>query len=240
MGYARAFGDERFCAYLVASLEYGQAVVADPFRIERSFDADASVFLHPVIRFYREGECVDTCHLLEDSRGELEQARASGRIVRLSRKRARTPRAARGASARRAVHGRVTGPRAFSIIFAEKRSPRDEQPARSILSTSFSRSASSSPWRISAVGSCNSSDSRRSSARWSRESMLGPSVLGALAPEWSAAIFTTEARSAIFMLSQIGLSSYCSSSAATSTSPCSTGAWRGAPRLFPSPGSRRR
>ncbi|HEY8065517.1 MAG TPA: cation:proton antiporter [Methylosinus sp.] len=38
--------------------------------------------------------------------------------------------------------------------------------------------------------------------------MLGPSVLGALAPEWSAAIFTTEARSAIFMLSQIGLSSY--------------------------------
>ena len=66
MGYARAFGDERFGAYLVASLEYGQAVVDDPFRIERSFDADASVFLHPVIRLYREGECVDTCHLLED------------------------------------------------------------------------------------------------------------------------------------------------------------------------------
>jgi Kef-type K+ transport system membrane component KefB len=37
---------------------------------------------------------------------------------------------------------------------------------------------------------------------------LGPSIFGALAPEWSAAVFSAEARDAIFMLSQIGLSSY--------------------------------
>jgi thioredoxin reductase len=66
MGYARAFGDERFAAYLVVSLEYGDAAIDDPFRIERSFDASRSVFLHPVVRLYVDGECRGTCHLLED------------------------------------------------------------------------------------------------------------------------------------------------------------------------------
>lgn len=38
--------------------------------------------------------------------------------------------------------------------------------------------------------------------------ILGPSLLGALAPQWSAATFDPHARDAIFMLSQIGLAGY--------------------------------
>lgn len=38
--------------------------------------------------------------------------------------------------------------------------------------------------------------------------LLGPSLLGAIAPEWSAKTFGPEERNAIFMLSQIGLSGY--------------------------------
>lgn len=38
--------------------------------------------------------------------------------------------------------------------------------------------------------------------------ILGPSLIGAIAPEWSAATFGAEARSGIFLLSQIGLSAY--------------------------------
>jgi hypothetical protein len=52
----------------VLTLEFGP-VDGDIFAIEREPEADAahkSTFLHPIVRHYRDGQLVDTLHLLED------------------------------------------------------------------------------------------------------------------------------------------------------------------------------
>ena len=62
----------RAAEYYVVDLEFGK-VVGDPFHIERKPDpdhAERSVFLHPVIRHYRDGEQVSEMHLLENLFGE--------------------------------------------------------------------------------------------------------------------------------------------------------------------------
>ncbi|MCH9648697.1 MAG: NAD(P)-binding domain-containing protein [Deltaproteobacteria bacterium] len=60
------------------TLEFGK-VTGDPFSIVRYPDpkfADRSVFLHPVIRHYKEGELVGELHLLEDLFGEWKNPEA--------------------------------------------------------------------------------------------------------------------------------------------------------------------
>lgn len=58
--------------YYVLDLEFGK-VCGDPFHIERFPDpsrAERSVFLHPILRHYRQGEQVSELHLLENLLGE--------------------------------------------------------------------------------------------------------------------------------------------------------------------------
>lgn len=65
-GLAHQFANKKYGAYFLVSLEYGDPILGDPFRVERSFDPSRSVFLHPVIRFYVAGNERATHHLLEE------------------------------------------------------------------------------------------------------------------------------------------------------------------------------
>lgn len=70
MGFAREYADDRYDAYFLASLEYGDPIQGDPFRVNRSPDASRSTFLHPVLRLFYKGELVTTHHLLEELEGD--------------------------------------------------------------------------------------------------------------------------------------------------------------------------
>lgn len=70
-GYARTFADVRFDTYFTVSLEYGDPIVGDPFNVDRVHrenvdQARRSQFLHPVVRYFAKGECVEEHHVLED------------------------------------------------------------------------------------------------------------------------------------------------------------------------------
>lgn len=61
---------------ITLSFEFG-STESDVFSVERDPDpqkADESFFLHPVIRFYRAGDLIDTLHLAEDLYGEWKDS----------------------------------------------------------------------------------------------------------------------------------------------------------------------
>lgn len=75
---------ERYCArsnleHFVVTLEYGGEIEGDPFCVERIHRLDVerarrSQFLHPIVRHYKDGECVAEHHVIEDLEGVWVEA----------------------------------------------------------------------------------------------------------------------------------------------------------------------
>ena len=71
VGFGLNFAGNRFDEYFTVSLEYGDPIVGDPFKVERVhrqniMESHRSKFLHPIVRHYRLGSLVAEHNVIED------------------------------------------------------------------------------------------------------------------------------------------------------------------------------
>lgn len=69
--YVDRYCKDRGVNYFVVTLEYGDPIQGDPFNVERIHRCDTqhsekSQFLHPVVRYFRDGELAGEHHVIED------------------------------------------------------------------------------------------------------------------------------------------------------------------------------